>query len=196
MSQKPFDIQDMESYLESMTLDYPICEYAFGDTSQIPLSDKVYTICETDCQRYKKCWACPPNAGTIEYNIGRMKHYRRFFVYSTVWEVSDAMNFDACLGVRREHEAMARAFRRELFDHYGLTMQSLDEDPYPVIHFMSAGCAICDKCACPDEPCRHPEERLMSMESHGILIMQLVEELGVTYSYDGTTVVYFSMILY
>lgn len=190
------NLDNIETTLEELMGEYPICEYAFGDTSQIPFSDKVYTICETDCQRYGHCWACPPNAGTIQNNIDRVGHYKKFLVYSTVWEVSDAFNFDACLLVRKEHEALTREFRQRLLERYGFEPEALDENPTPPIYCMSAGCSICDTCACPDEPCRHPEERLMSMESHGILIMKLVDDLGLTYSYDGTTVVYFSTFLF
>lgn len=189
-------MEHIESYLEELIGEYPICEYAFGDMDQIPFSDKVFMICETDCQRYGHCWACPPNAGTIEDNIARIGHYKRFLVFSTVWEVSDAFNFDACLLVRKEHEAMTREFREKLLDHYGLKPEPLADNPAPPIYVLSAGCSICDTCACPEEPCRHPEERLMSMESHGILIMKLVDDLGLTYSYDGTTVVYFTAVMF
>lgn len=189
-------MKDMEARLEELIGGYPICEYAFGDTEQIPFSDKVFTICETDCRRYGRCWACPPNAGTIEENIARVGKYSRFLVFSTVWEVSDAFNFDACLFVRKEHEALTREFRKKLLEGYGLTKASLEEDPEPPVYVLSAGCSICETCACPEEPCRHPEDRLMSMESHGILIMKLVEDLGLTFAYDGTTVVYFSAVLF
>lgn len=189
-------MENIENYLEELIGEYPICEYAYGNTDQIPFSDKVFMICETDCQRYQHCWACPPNAGTIEDNIARIGHYKRFLVFSTVWEVSDAFNFDACLFVRKEHEAMTREFREKLLAKYGLEPEALADNPTPPIYILSAGCAICEECACPNEPCRHPKERLMSMESHGILIMKLVEDLGLTYSYDGTTVVYFSAVLF
>ncbi|MDO4616187.1 MAG: DUF2284 domain-containing protein [Lachnospiraceae bacterium] len=189
-------MNDIETYLEELIGEFPICEYAFGNTDQIPFSDKIFTICQTDCRRYGHSWACPPNAGTIEDNIDRIGHYQRFLVFSTVWEVSDAFNFDACLLVRKEHEALTREFRKKLLDHYSLPMESLDENPTPPIYMLSAGCGTCEVCACPDEPCRYPKERLMSMESHGILIMKLVEDLGLTYAYDSTTVVYFSSVYF
>ncbi len=186
----------MEQYLEELIGEYPICEYAFGNTDQISFSDKVFYICETDCPRYGHSWACPPNAGTIEDNIARVGHYKRFLVFSTVWEVSDALNFDACLLVRKEHEALTREFRDKLLKHYQIEKESLRENPTPPIYFLSAGCGTCEECACPNEPCRYPKERLMSNESHGILIIKLVEDLGMTAVYDGTTVVYFTTILF
>ncbi len=188
--------EEMEAYLESLMAEYPVCEYAFGDCQQIEFSDKVYTICETDCKRYNKSWACPPNAGTIQKNIKRIGNYQHFFLFSTVWEVSDAMNFDACLLVRKEHETIVRDMRSRILKECGLSMTSLEEEAVPSVYFLSSGCSICEECSCPNEACRHPKERLMSAESHGILLIKLVEDMGLTASFDGTTVVYFSMVLY
>lgn len=171
-------------FLEQLSAEFPICEYAFGTTDQIPFSDKVLFICQTDCKRYGHSWACPPHAGEISENIARCRSYSRFFLFSTVWEVSDAWNTEVCLEAKKAHEALTREFREQL------SAQAFS------FYTLSSGCSICDVCACPDEPCRHPEDRLPSMESHGIVIMQLVEEMGLTFSYDGTTAVYFSMILY
>ncbi len=187
---------EVKEYLEELIGEYPICEYAYGTTDQIPYTDKVFTICKTDCKRYGHSWACPPNAGTIEDNIKRVGRYENLLVFSTVWEVSDAFNFDACLFVKAEHEELTREFREKLLSHFDLPVESLEENPAPPIYMLSSGCSICETCACPDEPCRHPKERLMSMESHGMLVMKLVEDLGLTAVYDGTTVVYFTSILF
>lgn len=186
----------MQERLENMMMDYPICEYAYGDPKTIPISDKVFTICETDCVRYKKSWACPPHAGEIQDNIDRIHSYDHFMIFSTVWPVSDSWNAEACLGVKKEHEALTREFRTRLLTECGVPMESLEENNCPDIYILSAGCSICEVCACPCEPCRHPKERLMTMESHGIVVMQMMEELGLTYTYDGTTVAYFTMVLW
>lgn len=190
------NIAEIKEYLENAIQEYPICEYAFGDPKEIPFSDKIFTICETDCKRYQHSWACPPYAGDLETNIKRIGNYEQFLVFSTVWEVSDAWNFDACLEVRKQHEELTRQLRQKVLAHFGKEEESLEENSAPDIYFLSAGCAICEECACPQQECRHPKQRLMTMESHGILIMSLTEKLGLTFSYDGTTVVYFSMILF
>ncbi|MFQ9153032.1 MAG: DUF2284 domain-containing protein [Blautia sp.] len=33
----------------------------------------------------------------------------------------------------------------------------------------------CETCAYPDSPCRHPDKRVATVESHGIMLMQTVE---------------------
>ena len=45
------EIFDPQKAIEDTALAFPICEYCFGDTAQLPFSDKVWFICETDCER-------------------------------------------------------------------------------------------------------------------------------------------------
>ena len=197
------ELQNVEQYLEELMAEYPICEYAFGDPKDIPFSKEVLHICITDCPRYGHSWSCPPSAGDIQENMALVSSYSRFLVFSTVHEVADAWNFDACLAVRKEHERMTRDFRKKLLEHYNLPLTELHpaseaaeaREPAP-FYVLSAGCSLCDDCTYPDAPCRNPKERLQSMESHGILILKLVDDLNLTFQYDSTTVVYFSMILF
>lgn len=176
--------QEKKEIVESAALAYPIGEYCFGDVSRIPFSDKVRYICETDCERYGHSWACPPYCGTVCENIDKCRRYSHFLLFSTVAEVENAWDKEVCLRAKSSHEEISRELRAEL-------REKLDD-----FYVLSTGCTICEKCACPEEPCRHPEERLSSMESHGIVIMQLAEETGLCYCYGGDTIVYFSIILF
>lgn len=170
-----------KSTIEEIILQYPICEYGFGDTSQIPFSQKVRYICENECERYHHSWACPPHCGSIEDGMKKCLEYQHFLLFSTVTEVDNAWDTQICLQVKNAHEEITRAIRQQLLEK---------QLPHYVL---STGCMICETCACPSEPCRHPEQRLSSMESHGIVIMQLAEEMQLCYNYGGDTVVYFSM---
>jgi len=55
---------------------------------------------------------------------------------------------------------------------------------------------ICGECSYPDAPCRHPEERISTIESHGILIMETASRLGVTFDCGNNAVTYFSLIFF
>ena len=187
---------DIYKVIDELKDNYPFCECIYGDPKMIPFSDKIFTICQTDCVRYGKSWACPPHAGSIEDNIKRVGAYEHFFIFTTVWDVEDAWNAELCLEVKKEHEAVTRQFREELFSALALDLKEVSEMEHPPVYILSAGCTICDECACPLEPCRHPTERLMTMESHGIVIIQLMEELGITLSFGSNSVVYSTMILF
>lgn len=185
----------VKEILEKLTTEFPICEYAFGNPKDILFSDKIFQICQRDCERYGHSWVCPPNAGDIGENIQRVRSYDRYMVFSTLAE-ADAWNKDSCLAVKKNHEEISRAFRKRLFQEAGLLMESREENPMPEIYVLSAGCTICENCTYPDSPCRHPKEKLMTIESHGILIMPMLEKIGITYQFDSTTIAYFTMILF
>ena len=57
-------------------------------------------------------------------------------------------------------------------------------------------CAVCETCAYPQEPCRHPERMFPCVESHGILITETAERYGIEFQAGGNIVTWFSLILY
>ncbi|MCD8073865.1 MAG: DUF2284 domain-containing protein [Lachnospiraceae bacterium] len=177
-------LKEKSQVIEQVLLDFPICEYTFGKVEQIPFSDKVWFICETDCERYGHSWACPPYCGDLKEKIQYCKKYSQFLIFSTVTEVKNRWDQEECLKVKTVHEKITREIREQL------------QEQIKDFYILSTGCTACEKCACPEEPCRHPESRLSSMESHGIVILQLVNEMGLTYAFDNDSVVYFSMILF
>ena len=190
----------IRNILENLINDYPICEYCFGTTDQIPFSEKVRYICENECSRCNHCWACPPYVGSVHDNMKKCLQYPHFFLFSTVNPVTDAWNTEECLMAKKDHEAVTRDIRKRLYEETGLPMTApedadLNGKPAPFL-VLSTGCAICDVCASPDEPCRHPEERLNSMESHGIVIFSLAESMEMCYNYGNDSATYFSMVLY
>ena len=57
-------------------------------------------------------------------------------------------------------------------------------------------CAICEKCAYPDAPCRHPDRMFPCIESYGILVTEPAEKNGITFMSGSGLVTWFSLILY
>jgi len=67
-------------------------------------------------------------------------------------------------------------------------------DPYVL---STESCAECERCAWLDgEPCRFPERMHPCVESQGINILPLIEELGVAFQYGENVVTWFSILLY
>ena len=57
--------------------------------------------------------------------------------------------------------------------------------------------AVCDRCAWLDgQPCRFPDRMHPCVESHGINILPLIEELGLCFQYGENVVTWFSLLLY
>ncbi|KIR02293.1 hypothetical protein P261_01108 [Lachnospiraceae bacterium TWA4] len=175
---------DSKDIIEKVILQYDICEYVFGGIGELHFSDKTWLICKMDCEFYGKSWGCPPYCGDIQESIDKCKQYQNYCLFSTVVETENSWDYNANVKAKKHHEDVTRAIWKDLKD------KSLN--PY----ILSTRCTTCEVCACPNEPCRHPDERLSSMESHGIMVMQNVDEAGLTHNFGDNTMVYFGLILY
>ena len=51
-----------------------------------------------------------------------------------------------CLAAKSLHEEITRQIQAAL------------KKELPAFYVLSTGCTACETCACPEEPCRHPEE--------------------------------------
>ena len=170
--------------IEVFIYDYPVCEFYYLGVNDLIFSDKVRYICEQECSHYNKSWACPPSIKSIETCIKECETFEHVFLLTSVAEVPDCLNFESCLEAKRDHERMTLELRVRFEEHFGKVLA------------LSTGCMICDDCSYPDAPCRHPEQRLSTIESHGILIMETASRLGVTFDCGNNIVTYFSLIFF
>ncbi len=171
--------------LETQIAQFPVCEYAFLLPQEIPFLEEVRYICRTECPQYARSWSCPPAVGTVEECRARCMEYTGGFLFTTVAEVRDLADLAETLATRMEHEEITREirdlFRRECAETLVLSTES---------------CAVCEQCAYPDAPCRHPGRMFPCIESYGILVTKLAENCGICFMNEGNVVTWFSLILY
>ena len=171
--------------LEEQLCELPIYEYHYIDVSRLTFSQRIRDICRTECPMYGKSWACPPGTGTVEECRSRCLAYRNALLIATVTEVSDIADIRETLDTRADHEEVTRQaadlVRRQTGDVFVLS---------------SEACAECGTCAYPDEPCRKPDRMHPCIESHGILLTDLAEKMGIEFQYGGNIVTWFSLIFY
>ncbi len=165
---------------------YPIYEYRILDTSDLSVETRVRQICRQECERYGSTWACPPAVGTLEECEKRIRSYGKAVFFSSVAEVSDLMNMQEMLSTRDAHEDLttevAGFLKEQGFDTFTLSTES---------------CDICETCAYTQgEPCRFPERMHPCLESHGVVVSEIVEKEHMEYSLGGNTILWFSMVLY
>ena len=86
--------EETRKRIEEELSGFPICEYAFLRTEELPFSEKVRYICRTECPRYGKSWACPPAAGSVEECRKRCLVFEGGFLFTTVSEGADLENME------------------------------------------------------------------------------------------------------
>ena len=105
---------------------------------------------------------------------------------STITEVSDITNIYESLATRGPHEEVTNQVREMMRDQ-GI-------EPYIL---STEACAICERCAYLDgKPCKHPEHMHPCVESHGINVLPLLEQLGLQFQYGENVVTWFSLLFY
>ena len=173
--------QSIEAALAAL----PVVQYAWLSGSDIEFSERVRSICRQECPRYAKSWSCPPGVGTVEQCRSRCSAYEGCFVFTTIAEVNDASNIEETLATRAGHEAVMREIRGA-FGALGVQTLALSGE----------SCAVCETCAYPKEPCRHPEQMLPCMEGYGIIVPLLAEKAGISFENGSNVVTWFGLLLF
>lgn len=175
---------DLEKLVAQLN-ELPIVQYEFFDTKELIFTERVRYICRTECPQYGMSWACPPAVGEVEDCKARCLQRAKGLLITTMSEVSDIANIQETLDTRPDHEEVTR--------QVAAIMRELGEDPYVL---STESCAVCEKCAYPDGPCRHPERMYPCVESHGILVTELAEQYGIDFQAGGNIVTWFSLLLF
>ena len=170
--------------LEEQLAGLPILQYEFIRTQALTFSDRVRTICETECPMYGKSWACPPGVGSVEECRARCLAFPEALLLTTVAEVRDIADMEETLATRGAHEEITRQ-AEALLRAQGAETFVLSSD----------ACARCEECTCPDALCRFPAELYPCIESHAIVVTDIAEKYDIEFL-AGNTVIWFSILFY
>ena len=172
--------------LEGQLAELPLYVYEFIDPAKLEFSDRIRWICEHECPMYGKTWACPPAVGSVTHCRSKCGTYKRCLMISTIVEVADIGDITTTLATRGDHEAVTNQVRDLL--------RQQEVEPYVL---STEACAECDRCAYLDgEPCRFPDRMHPCVESHGINILGLLDEMGLAFQYGENVVTWFSLLFF
>lgn len=171
--------------LEAQLAELPLYQYAFIRMEDLVFSERIRWICEHECAMYNKSWACPPAVGSVEECRARCMAFEGGLLIATISEVNDITNLEETLATRGDHEEITRQVLALVREQAGAAMALSTE-----------ACAVCRKCTWPDGPCRRPEKMFPCVESHGIVVSEMAEKIGMDFYAGGNMVTWFSLILY
>ena len=177
-------LRNMElEHIVQLILDAGAYRAAVIDVGDIVFDRGFRALCEANaCGNYGRCWMCPPDAGDIDTLMEEAKSYQKAVVYQTVGALEDSYDFEGMMEAGNAHYRLSAA---------------IDEGCGPRLHLGAGGCKVCEVCAKrTDEPCRHPELAMASLETYGIAVSQLAESCGMKYINGQNTVTYFGGVFF
>ena len=175
-----------KNLLEQQLSELPLYTFFYIDPAQLEFSDRIRCICQAECPRYGKSWACPPGVGSVTECKAKCLGYQECLVVGTITECLDVADIDETLATRPEHE--------KLTDQVADMLRDMGVEPYIL---STDSCAICENCTFPEgKPCRHPDRMHPCIESHGINIIPSLEENGLEFQYGGNIVTWYSMLFF
>jgi len=164
----------------------PLYIYDHIDPKDLEFNDRIRWICENECPMYGKSWACPPGVGTVRECQRKCLSYENCLLISTIVEVNDIADMEETLATRPEHEAITNQVRD--------IIRELGADPYVL---STESCTLCERCAIADgQPCRFPEKMHPCVESQGINVVPVLENLGLEFQFGANVVTWISLLLY
>lgn len=140
------------------TLKATVCENK--DLIKFMNRDYLLSLCKGGCENFNKNWSCPPNSP-------------RFDEFSLDYTNSLLVELTSEVGENEEFMEAYVKNRSTLEDL--LTKMQID---FECIKTSCGTCSLCKKCAILDQKdCYHPEKMRYSMESMGMNLSQLSEEI-------------------
>jgi len=148
-----------------------------GLTSIIPFSiDKiivaewVHLKCRYGCNKYNTSWCCPPATPDTEKIHKILHEYNTALLLSGSKEHSDFYRNNL-----RKRGVQVKCWKGMI----GLERMLFLEGYYKAFSLVGECCALCKKCAYPED-CKFPQEKRPSIESFSIDVIGTLNNLGTT----------------
>ena len=128
----------------------------------------------------------PAAHGELDVLGARLRTYTVGVLVQNVSPLEDSWDFEGMTKAAHDHNLMIRAITKEIVARF---------PDLEVLPLGCGGCDFCEKCTCPDAPCRFPQEAMASVEAQGLDIKALVESVGLSYINGANTVSYVGMVM-
>lgn len=156
--------------------------------SDIYFDPALRKACEQNyCGNFGKNWTCPPLCGDVNVLIKRAKQYSHAILFQSIYSLEDSYDFEGMVDAQKKHNFIVKEVLIAAKEMLGDNLLVLG----------AAGCSECEVCAKKtEEPCRHPDLAITSLEAYGIYVSEIAKQGGLKYINGKNTVTYFGMLLF
>jgi predicted metal-binding protein len=156
------------------------------NASGLKVRREVRDACAADrCKSYGRSWSCPPACGTLPECEKRLRCYGSGIILQTTGTLLDSLDYEGMLKIGGDHGKNLRAFQEKI------------KELLPDCLLLGGGpCKNCETCTFPTEPCRFPDQMIVSMEAIGLVVSDVCRDSGLPYYYGANTLTYVGCILF
>ena len=175
--------------LIKIALESDAANAAILDTESIQFHEDFRKACEKNfCRKYDTNWMGPPAIGPIQDLRQKAVRYQQGLLFQTVHTVASNFDMKGMLAAAKIHEKVFRT----------LLARIRKEFPEEEILPLNAGCcSLCEECGyVTQEPCRHPDQAVSSVEAYGMNVIALQKSAGLPYYKGKESVIYVGLILF
>ena len=164
------------------------------NTAVVSVADIVFdtqfrTLCERNaCGKYHTNYTCPPLCGTIEACMERVRRYQTGVIVQLIAPLEDSFDWEGMIKAKDQHVSIMCELKANM------------AELVPNADFFAlgaGGCSVCEQCGCVDGiPCRHPDQKMSSVEAYGMDVTQLARLGNLPFSWSEAAVYYIGIFLF
>lgn len=171
-----------------------IAQRHFANMKEIPstdiiLSTEVRKLCHQNaCGSYGKNWTCPPAVASLDEFQQKFAAFDTMLIVYHIHPVESSFDWKGMMDGTHQFKNRLLAMKKEI------------ETTHSDFNFMllgAGGCHLCEPCAYVEgEPCRNPDDAIISLEACGIDVMKLMKDHDMKYYNGKNTVTFIGGMLY
>ncbi|MDR2406085.1 MAG: DUF2284 domain-containing protein [Deltaproteobacteria bacterium] len=164
--------------------------------SNFSFNPEFRSLCEANhCGHFNKQWMCPPHVGEVDTLVSEVKSFERAIVYQFIGELEHSMDWKGTLAAGASFKKITLQIVDDLIPR--LIDERESKDAKAVLLLGCGPCPYCKVCAFQEnEPCRHPDKAVRSLEANCVDVSALAAECGLKYINGPNTVTFFGSLLY
>ena len=153
-------------------------------TSGIIFSQEVREMCKQNtCGFYNRNWTCPPAVEPLDDLRKKISQFKEALIIYSVYTIQSSFDWHGMKNGAIDFKGRLLALKKDL--------EAADSDIKFLLLGMGA-CHLCDSCTYVEgEPCRNPDDAIVSLEACGIDVMRLAKDNDMKYYNGKNTVTYF-----
>ena len=160
---------------------------------------EVRVACAADkCRSYGKNWSCPPACGDLADCEKKIREFKQGLILQTQGNLEDSMDYESMKRIGVQHYKNMYNISAALSAPPSPSNGCEEGGSLPRSYLLLGGgaCKNCEKCSCPDSPCRFPDKMIISMEAMGLVVSDVCTANGLPYYYGPNTLTYVGCVLF